>query len=1255
MKLNPIAVDIIRIIALCTLLFIAPTCLAATPNSSTIPKSIRVVMDDNYPPYVFKDEQGRLQGIIVDQWRLWEKKTGIHAEVTGMDWSEAQRRMQAGEFDVIDTIFRNEKREAIYDFTKPYARLDVPLFFYEDISGIRGPADLKGFLVAAKAGDAAIDFLKKNGVANIAEYPSYEKLIEAARDGRAKVFTIDRPPALYYLNKMGIENRFRETKPLYHGEFHRAVLKGHTALFEVVKNGFNAIPKADYEAIDKRWMGAVLETTPYLRYTLYGLVAIAVFSLVLIGWLWILKRVVTYKTRELAKSEERHRSILQAAMSGIWLTDVHGRLLEVNSSYCQMSGYSEQELLTMNISDLEADKSAGNIANRIRLILERGNACFESRHRRKDGMVYDVEVSIQYHPRDGGQCVAFINDISERKRSEQKITRLTQLYAALNKCSLSIVNCKCEEELLPQICHDVVQFGALKMAWVGIPDPETSFVLPVASYGDGTEYLLNISVSVDADSPFGHGPTGTAIREEHPIWCQYFQGDLVTTPWHDIGERFGWQASASLPLFKDGAAIGSLTIYSGEKNYFDEAEQNLLIEMTKNIGNALDKFAREAAQKASEDALRKSENLTGQLLQTTDQGIYGIDLDGRCTFINTSGLGILRYKLEDCLGKNMHDLIHHSFADGQSYPVEDCPIFRAKRLGGEGCHIDNEVLWRSDGTSFPAEYSSYPIYDDHNISGAVITFSDITERKRAIEQLENISQRLELAISSAHFGVWDWNVRDNHKIWNDRLYEMYGITRDTYPDDVDPWIERIHPEDKDAAIAARQAALNGEREYDIVFRICRPDGTVKHVKANAIVIRDGDGKAVRMIGVNADITDMMLAEEQRAKLEAQLHQAQKMESIGRLAGGVAHDFNNILTVIIGHTELAIMRSEPTQPLYPDLVEINKAAERAADLTRQLLAFARKQTIEPKELDLNDAVAGMLKMLHRLIGEGIDLNWSPALGLWHVKMDPTQVDQILANLCVNARDAIDDVGNITLETRNCFFDKEYCAANDGFELGEYVKLSVSDNGCGIDKETLPKIFEPFFTTKDIGTGTGLGLATVFGIVKQNNGFLKVYSEPGLGATFAIFLPRYTGEPQQEQVDGETAPVMHGDETILLVDDDPSTLNVTMKMLTILGYTVFPANSPAEAIRLAKEHFDDIHLIITDVIMPEMNGRDLAKNLLSLNQQAKCLFMSGYTADAITHCGVVNEGVYFIQKPFSLQVLALKLRDVLDGKCPPALPV
>jgi signal transduction histidine kinase/CheY-like chemotaxis protein len=417
----------------------------------------------------------------------------------------------------------------------------------------------------------------------------------------------------------------------------------------------------------------------------------------------------------------------------------------------------------------------------------------------------------------------------------------------------------------------------------------------------------------------------------------------------------------------------------------------------------------------------------------------------------------------------------------------------------------------------------------------------------------------------------------------------------------------------------------------------------KHFEINAYSPQSG-----QFASVFADITERKNAEMEKAKLEAQLNQAQKMESVGRLAGGVAHDFNNMLTVILGHAQLGLMHLDPTHPVCADLAEISRTAERSADLTRQLLAFARKQTIAPKVLDLNETVAGMLKMLQRLIGEDINLNWHPAPNLWPVNMDPSQIDQILANLCVNARDSIAGTGKITIETGSSLIDEEYCTQNIGFMVGEYVRLAVSDDGCGMDKLTRAQIFEPFFTTKGLGEGTGLGLATVYGIVKQNNGFINVYSEPGLGTSFTIYLPRYMGTAEQTRKEGAVEPAKRGMETILLVEDEPAILNITSTILKKQGYTILTANTPGEAIRLASEHGDKIHLLMTDVVMPEMNGKDLAKNLQSLYPQLKCLYMSGYTSNVIAHHGVLDEGVNFIQKPYSLPDLANKVRDVLDSK-------
>ena len=379
----------------------------------------------------------------------------------------------------------------------------------------------------------------------------------------------------------------------------------------------------------------------------------------------------------------------------------------------------------------------------------------------------------------------------------------------------------------------------------------------------------------------------------------------------------------------------------------------------------------------------------------------------------------------------------------------------------------------------------------------------------------------------------------------------------------------------------------------------RKNGTLFNEEATISPVRNMDGSIINYVAVKRDITEQLL-------LAVQLTQAQKMESVGRLAGGVAHDYNNALTAIMGFTELALMDADPKGSLHANLNQVLKAGRRATNITRQLLAFARKQTIAPVVLDLNETVESILKMLRRLIGEDIDLVWMPGKDLGNVKMDPSQIDQILANLCVNARDAIEGVGKITIETESIVFDADYCADHRGFVPGKFVLLAVSDNGCGMDKETLSNIFEPFFTTKDVDKGTGLGLSTVYGTVKQNNGFINVYSEPGKGTGIKIYLPRHDGQAVEIQEES-TAKIPQGHaETILVVEDDLSLLKLAQKILQGLGYSVLAADATKEALKIAKDHIGEIHLLVTDVIMPEMNGQELSERLKSLHPGLKCIF-------------------------------------------------
>jgi PAS domain S-box-containing protein len=423
----------------------------------------------------------------------------------------------------------------------------------------------------------------------------------------------------------------------------------------------------------------------------------------------------------------------------------------------------------------------------------------------------------------------------------------------------------------------------------------------------------------------------------------------------------------------------------------------------------------------------------------------------------------------------------------------------------------------------------------------------------------------------------------------------------------------------------------------------RKDGKLFTEDATISPVCDAAGRVVNYVGVKRDITEHL-------QLEAQLFQAQKMESVGRLAGGVAHDYNNMLSVILGYTELSLAKVNQGDPLRDNLQEILKAARRSTGITRQLLAFAHKQAIEPQVVDLNEIVEGGGKMLHWLVGENIALDWRPATDLWPVMMDPSQVDQLLVNLCVNARDAIADVGKVTIETGNVVFDEEYCSYHAGFVPGEFALLAISDDGIGMDRETLDKIFEPFFTTKGIGKGTGLGLATVYGIVKQNNGFINIYSEPGEGTIFKIFLPRHSGAAKKVRVESAAEIPKGRGETILVVEDEFSILKLANRILDGLGYNVLTAKTPGEAMSLVDKHAGEINLLITDMVMPEMNGRDLADRLHALYPEIKTLFMSGYAANITTRNDVLKEGVHFIQKPFSRKDLAVKVRGALDCAVP-----
>ncbi len=639
-------------------------------------------------------------------------------------------------------------------------------------------------------------------------------------------------------------------------------------------------------------------------------------------------------------------------------------------------------------------------------------------------------------------------------------------------------------------------------------------------------------------------------------------------------------------------------------------------------------------RKRAELELNHSHQLLRYIIEHTNGAVAVFDRELRFIYVSQRFLEEYNLPSEEIIGA-------HHYAIFPDLPQQWRDVHQ-QALAGKILRSDRDAYARADGLIDWTRWECRPWHQADGTIGGIIVYTElITEQVRAEEELRRREQLLQKIFEILPIGLW---FADKHgtllrgnpmgvKIWGAEPkvpISEYGVFKAWRL----PSREPVQPDEW----ALTRTIRTGATIVDELLEIESFDGKRKTILNYTSPLLDDSGQVDGAIVVNLDISD-------RKALEEQLLQAHKMESVGRLAGGVAHDFNNMLGVILGYSEILLEQLEDDQSMAAALHGIQQAAQRSADLTRQLLAFARKQTVAPKVLDLNATVTGMLTMLRRLIGEDIDLAWLPGEHLAPVKMDPSQIDQVLANLCVNARDAIKGTGKVTIETSNVTFDAAYCAQHSGFLAGEYVLLAVSDNGSGMDRDTLAHLFEPFFTTKEMGKGTGLGLAMVYGIVKQNHGFVNVYSEPGQGTTFNIYLPRYAVKADRAAKIETTKPAATGLETILLVEDEPMILDMTVAMLERLGYTVLPAGTPGEAIRLAREYVGRIDLVMTDVVMPEMNGRELTGKLLSMRPDLKRLFMSGYTANVIEHHGVLDEGVHFMQKPFSRISLAAKVREAL----------
>ncbi|RJR44580.1 MAG: PAS domain S-box protein [Desulfobacteraceae bacterium] len=654
-------------------------------------------------------------------------------------------------------------------------------------------------------------------------------------------------------------------------------------------------------------------------------------------------------------------------------------------------------------------------------------------------------------------------------------------------------------------------------------------------------------------------------------------------------------------------------------------------------------------RKRAEEELQRSEALLRSIIDQSPHALWVSDDRGTLIRMNQACRDLLHITDEEVVGK--YNVLKDDIVEKQGHIPLVQRVFERGETARFILEYDTSRLRQLhlDGrASVVLDVTISAVRDpDGRVTNAVIQHIDITERRRVEEALRHAEQRYRNLFDEApmmYVTTWDRGGVPIIADCNELFLSTIGFTRAEVVGK--PLAEFYTPASRtrleEGGYRRTLEGSFGTEERELMAR----DGRVVHALLRALPEKDPQGRALGTRAMFVDITEQRHAEDEREKLQAQLLQAQKMESVGRLAGGVAHDFNNMLGVVIGNAEMAALKINKDEPLYQNLQEIIKASHRSAEIVRQLLAFARKQAAIPRILDLNETVSGMLQMLKRLIGEDIDFTWMPGRDLGKIRVDPSQVNQILANLVVNSRDALPNGGKITIGTANRELDKAYCQDHPGFIPGDYVLLSVSDTGMGMSKETMRHIFDPFFTTKELGRGTGLGLATVYGVVKQNNGFINVYSEQGKGTTFRIYFPRCEGEAPAAGEKGEGR-IPGGNETILIAEDEPSLLDIVRDILTKQGYTVLAAGTPAEALALSRKHPGEIHLLITDLVMPEMNGRRLADRLMLNRPGLKCLFMSGYTADVAAYHEVLNEGAHFIEKPFSPWAMAEKVRRILDG--------
>jgi two-component system cell cycle sensor histidine kinase/response regulator CckA len=925
-------------------------------------------------------------------------------------------------------------------------------------------------------------------------------------------------------------------------------------------------------------------------------------------------------TKALRQSEERFRNSFDNTAVAMVLTDIENRFVRANASFAKLLGYTESEIHTLRMQDVtHADDVAESLARRERLLAGEGHFFqVEKKYLHKDGHSFWGLTNVTLLRDEEGRpyrYIAQVQDIDERKVAEHRLRVQHAVSTILSEASDL-------EAAAPDLLRVIRETTGWDVACLWIVDREAGLLRLVGepSTTNGAMEEFRSRTQSLSFQP-GAGLPGRVWMSGETVWIEDVTVD-GNFPRAAQANTAGLRGGIGFPILCKGERHGVIELFSRQSR----PPERTLLELFDGIGRQIGQFLERTRAEQARSLFRA-------LLDSVNDPIEVIEpTTGRILDANRAASTIHGYTREEYLALRVPDIDLELVGDGEW----DARVAELRR---NGSLLYEGRRRRRDGHEFPVEVQCSHIRHDREYLVAVVR--DITERKRGEASLRQAREHLAQVIASSpvvlvKFKMAGDGIRDVDWI-GDNLTDILGHRP---ADALAPgwWSDNTHPDDRAHLSDRLRDDLGNHERTAHEFRFRHADGTYRWTRGEFRLLRDASHHPVGIVGSWSDITD-------RKALEDQFRQSQKMEAIGRLAGGVAHDFNNLLTIINGYGDLLFEGMAPADPNRAVVREIVSAGERAASLTRQLLAFSRKAVIEPRVLSLAALTSNVHVMLRRIVGEDIALTVNADPDSGHVKVDSGQLEQVILNLVVNARDAMPRGGKITIEVRDVTLDESYTRGHPDARPGPHVLLAVTDTGTGMDAATMARIFEPFFSTKG-EYGTGLGLATVHGIIRQSGGHVAVYSELGYGTTFKVYLPRVEKAANASISGTVRLPLVGGNETVLIVEDEDGVRSLARYVLANCGYQVLEAHDGAEALRVSDEFDGIIHLVVTDVVLPKMGGKEIAERISRLRTGIKVLFLSGYTDDAVMRHGILEAQVAFLQKPFTPASLAAAVRAVLD---------